>query len=53
MASFGAHNFDDGVVIVATRGMDGNTCRLIDDDHVIIFVDDPDGLAGDGRLVTV
>lgn len=33
--------------------MDGYAGGLVDDDHVVVFVDDADGLSGDGGFVPV
>lgn len=33
--------------------MDGDPCRLVDDDEVVVFVDYADAFGGYGRLVPV
>lgn len=47
------HDFDNGVIIVATGGVDGDAGGLVDDYHVIVFVDYADGLGGYGRFMSM
>lgn len=51
--SLSPHNLDDGIVVVAASRVDRDTCRLVDDDHVGVFVDDADGKGGDGGFMSV
>lgn len=53
MPALCAHDFDDGVIIVATGRVDGDTGGLVDDYHVIVFMDYADGLGGYGRFMSV
>ena len=39
--------------MVSTSGMNRHAGWFVDDDHVIIFMDDGDGLGGNGRFVSV
>ena len=45
MASLGAENLNDGIVVVSTRSVDGHTGRLVNDNT--------DRSAGHGRFVAV
>lgn len=40
-------------MVVAAGGVDGDAGGLVDDDEVVVFVDDADGLAGYGGFVAV
>jgi hypothetical protein len=53
LASFGNEELDDGVVVVAASWMHGDASRLVDDNHVIILVDDADGVRCHRRLVAM
>jgi hypothetical protein len=53
MASLGAKNLNDRVVVVSTSGVDGHTGWLVNDNQIIVFVDDTDRSAGHGRFVAV
>lgn len=53
MTSFGTHDFDEGVVVVAARRMYWYTSRLVDHDHIVVFVDNTNRLRGYGRFMTV
>lgn len=53
MAAFRPHDFHHAVVVVATCGVDWHTCRLVDDNHVLVLVDDADGLRGDGGFMAM
>lgn len=53
VAPVGAHNLDEGVVVVASRRVHGDTRGLVDDDQVVVFMQDADGLCGAGRFVPV
>lgn len=44
VAAFCAHDFDDGVVIVAAGRVNRDAGGLVDDDYVVVFVDDADRL---------
>ena len=39
--------------MVTTSRVDRHTCRLVDHDDIIIFVDDADWRGSDGRLMSV
>ena len=53
MATFCTHDFDDGVVVVASGGVNGDAGGLVDDNHVVVFVDDANGLGGYGGFVAM
>ena len=53
IATICPHNLDDGVEVVSTSRMYGHARRLVDDNHVVILVDDTDGLRGTRGLVAV
>ncbi len=53
VAAFRAHNLNDGVVVVAAGGMDGNAGGLGDDYYVVVFVDDANSLGGHGGFMSV
>ena len=47
------HDFNDGVVVIATGGVDRDARRLVDDDHVVVFVHDADRLGSYGGFMPV
>lgn len=53
MASFCPQDFDNRVVIVATGGVNGHACRLVDNNDVVVFVDHSNGLRRDGGLMSM
>jgi hypothetical protein len=53
MASLGAKNLNDRVVVVSTSGVDGHTGWLVNDNQVIVFVDNTDGSTGHCGFVAV
>jgi hypothetical protein len=53
MASFCSDYLGHGVIVVASGGMDRHTSRLVDDHHIVVFVDHSDGLRRDRRLMPV
>lgn len=53
MTTFRTHDFDKRIEIVATSGMYRYTCRLVDDDHIIVFVNYSNRCRGHGGLMTV
>lgn len=53
MASLGAKNLNDRVVVVSTSGVDGHTGWLVNDNQVVVFVDNTDGSTGHCGFVAV
>lgn len=53
VSSLRTHDFYDAVVVVPARGMHGHAGGLVDDDHLVVFVDDLDRLGRDGWFVAV
>ena len=53
MASFRAHDLDYRIIVVPTRRVDRYSRWLVDDDHIIVFMDYTNGLSSDWGLVTV
>lgn len=53
MTSFCSHDLNDGIEVVSTGRMDWDAGRLVDDNHVVVFVDDTNRLSGHRRFVTV
>jgi hypothetical protein len=51
MASSCPDDFRHGVEIVASGGMNGHARRLVDYDHIVVFVDHSNGLRRDGGLM--
>ena len=44
MAPFGTHYLYDRVVIISTRWVNGDTCWLVNDNYIIVFMDDANRL---------
>ena len=53
MATLGAENLNNRVIVIPTSGMNGNSGRFIDDDDIVIFVNDAYREACDGRFVSM
>ncbi len=53
VASFCAHDLNDGVVVVTAGRVDGDTSGFVDDNHVVVFVDDGNGLSSYGGFMSV
>ena len=53
MSSLCPHDLYDRIVVVATGRMYRYSCRLVDDDHAIVFVYDANRLGGNGRFVSM
>ena len=53
VTSLSAHDFDDGVIVVASGRVDGYTCWLVDDDHIVVLMNCCDGLCTHGRFMAM
>lgn len=48
-----AQNLNNRIVVVSPCGMDRHTSRLVDDEHIIIFMDNSNVMSGHGRFMTM
>ena len=53
MSPFGTHYFYNGVVIVPTRWVNRDTCWLVNDNHIVVFMNDANRLRCYGRLMAM
>jgi len=53
MTPLSAHDLDDGIVVIASRGMYWYACRLVNDDHVVVFVHRANWRRRDRRLMAM
>lgn len=53
MTPFGTHYLYNGVVVIPTRWVNGDTCWFVNDNHIIVFMNDADRLRCYGRFMAM